>query len=120
MLIEARGRASRRLRVVVREAERVARGAFLTRIRGEATAVDSAPGGRVRVVLRSGRIVDVDRAVVLTGSIAARSLDVLDVPGVHTLPSEGDNEELRLAADALASVLIDEVRAAPTGTGSRR
>lgn len=56
----------------------------------------------------------------MTGTIAARSLDVLDVPGVHTLPSEGDNEELRLAADALASVLIDEVRAAPTGTGSRR
>ena len=114
MLIEARGRAGPRLRVVVKEAERVARGAFLTRIRGEATTVGSAPGGRVRVVLRSGRTLDVDRAVVLTGSVAAASLEELDVAGAHALPAEGDDEEMRLAVDALASVLIDEVRVRPT------
>ena len=120
MLIEARGRAGPRLRVVVREAERVARGAFLTRLRGEATTVGSAPGDRVRVVLRSGRTLDVDRAVVLTGSVAAASLDALDVAGVHALPSEGDDEALRLAVDALASALIDEVRVSPTAAGSPR
>lgn len=120
MLIEARGRAGPRLRVVLREAERVARGAFLTRLRGEATTVGSAPGDRVRVVLRSGRTLDVDRAVVLTGSVAAGSLDALDVAGVHALPSEGDDEALRLAVDALASALIDEVRVSPTAAGSPR
>ncbi len=114
MLIEARGRAAPRLRAVVRQAERVAPGAFLTRIRGEATTVGSAPGERVRVVMRSGRTLDVDRAVVLTGSVAAGSLDGLDVAGVHALPSEGDDEELRLGVDALASVLIDELRVSPT------
>ena len=117
MLIEARGRAGPRLRVVVGEAERVARGAFLTRLRGEAMAVGSAPGDRVRLVLRSGRTLDVDRAVVLTGSVAAASLDVIDVAGVHELPSEGDNEALRRAVDALASALIDEVRVSPTAAG---
>jgi hypothetical protein len=120
MLIEALGRAGPRLREVVREAERVARGAFLTRLRGEATTVGSAPGDRVRVLMRSGRVLDVDRAVVLTGSVAARSLDGLDVAGVHALPSEGDVGELRFAVDALASVLIDEVRVRPTAAGSRR
>ena len=114
MLIEARGRAGPRLRGVVREAERVARGAFLTRIRGKARAVGRAPGERVRVVLDSGRILDVDRAVVLTGSVAAASLDEVDVAGVHSLPSEADDEALRRAVDALAAVLIDELRVSST------
>ena len=114
MLIEARGRAGPRLRGVVREAERVARGAFLTRIRGRARAVGSAPGERVRVVLDSGRTLDVDRAVALTGSVAAASLDEVDVDGVHALPSEGDDEALRRAVDALAAVLIDELRVSST------
>jgi hypothetical protein len=120
MLIEALGRAGPRLREVVKEAERVARGAFLTRLRGEATTVLSAPSDRVRVVMRSGRVLDVDRAVVLTGSVAARSLDALEVAGVHTLPSEGDPGELHLAVDALASVLIDGVRVRPTVVSSGR
>jgi len=114
MLIEARGRAGPRLRGVVREAERVARGGFLTRIRGKARAVGRAPGERVRVVLDSGRTLDVDRAVVLTGSVAAASLDEVDVAGVHALPSEADDEALRRAVDALAAVLIDELRVSST------
>jgi hypothetical protein len=65
-------------------------------------------------MLRSGRTFDVDRVVVLTGSVAAGSLDQLDVAGAHSLPSEGDDEELRLAVDALAAILIDEVRVSPT------
>ena len=115
MLIEARGRAAPRLRAVVRQAESVAPGAFLTRIRGEAETVGSAPGDQVRVVLRSGRALDVDRAVVLIGSIAARSIEgIVDTAGVHALPSEGDDDTLRRAADALASVLLDGLRARRT------
>jgi len=65
--------------------------------------------------MRSGRTLDVDRAVILTGSVAARSLETLDVDGVHKLPSEGDLGELRLAVSALASVLIAAMRVRPTG-----
>jgi hypothetical protein len=43
MLVEARGRAGPHLRGIVRHAERTSPGAFLTRLRGEATDVHAIP-----------------------------------------------------------------------------
>ena len=48
MLVEARGRAGPQLRGIVRQAESLAPGGFLTRLRGE--AVDVSDGASARAV----------------------------------------------------------------------
>jgi hypothetical protein len=116
MLIEARGRASPHLRGIVRHAERTSPGAFLTRLRGEAIDVHAvAREPRVRVRLRSGRCLDVDRAVLVIGSVAAAAVEreVVARPptGVHLLPSEGTPEALGAPAAELAGFLLAAVQA---------
>ena len=113
MLIEARGRAGPHLRGIVRQAERTAPGGFLTRLRGEAAELRTSPAGAgVRVGLRSGRCLEVDRAVVVVGSVAAEPLVETGQerpPGVHELPSEGTAEALHAPVEALAERLVGEL-----------
>ena len=111
MLVEARGRAGPQLRGIVRQAESLAPGGFLTRLRGEAVDVADAPAARaVRVTLRSGRVLDVDRAVIVYGSVAAAALPAGPLQGsrVHSIPSEGDADALRPPVEALAGRLLGE------------
>ena len=117
MLIEARGRAGSQLRGIVRQAESMAPGAFLTRLRGEAVGVHDGPGGRaVRVALRSGRVLDADRAVIVLGSVAAAALESLPpdsaLSRVHLVPSDGPPEALSAPVEALAARLVSELGAA--------
>jgi hypothetical protein len=107
MLIEARGRAGDHLRAVVRQAERAAPGAFLTRLRGEVERMDSDGKGAVRVWMRSGRVLEVGAAVVATGSVAARGLEPSEVPtGVHAIPSDAAPEDLRGPVEDVAEGLL--------------
>jgi choline dehydrogenase-like flavoprotein len=115
MLIEARGRAGPQLRRIVRQAEGMAPGGFLTRLRGEAVHIDDAPAaGTVRVTLRSGRVLDIDRAVVVHGSVAAAALPPGTPVGsrVHSIPSEGEPDAMRPPLDSLAAGLVDELATA--------
>ena len=106
MLIEARGRAGDHLKAVVRQAERAAPGAFLTRMRGEVVGVDESGGG-LRVWLRSGRVLDVGAAVVATGSVAASQLDPGALPPrVHLLPSDASPDELHGPVDEIAGAVL--------------
>ena len=112
-LIEGRGRAGQHLRRIVREAERTAPGAFLTRVRGEAASLSLISGHlAVRIGLRSGRVLDVDRAVLVIGSVAADGLGVTarEPPALETLPSEADIGTLRPLADAVADRLLAGLR----------
>jgi hypothetical protein len=114
MLIEARGRAGPHLRAIVRQAERTAPGAFLTRMRGEAIDVHATSGeNSVRVRLGSGRCLEIDRAVLVTGSVAAAAVEteVSGGPplGVHLLPSEGTPEELAGPVVELAALLLADL-----------
>jgi choline dehydrogenase-like flavoprotein len=112
-LVEARGRAGPELRAVVRHAERMAPGAFLTRLRGEATALLPSANGGVRIVLSSGRVLEVEEAVVVTGSLAAAPLerDGQPVPDrVRLLPSEATLEQLREPVSLLADLLLSRSR----------
>jgi hypothetical protein len=107
MLIEARGRAGDHLRAVVRHAERTSPGAFLTRLRGEVVGIDADDRGRLRVWMRSGRVLEVGGAVVATGSVAAKALDLKELPTqVHTLRSDAALEELHAPVERLADRLL--------------
>jgi hypothetical protein len=70
---------------------------------------------RVRVRLRSGRCLDVDRAVLVIGSVAAAGVEreVVARPptGVHLLPSEGTPKALGAPAGELADRLLTAVQA---------
>ena len=117
MLVEARGRAGPHLKRIVRQAERTAPGAFLTRLRGEAVNVHATPGeNTVRVRLASGRCLEIDRAVIVTGSVAATAVEGRaregPPPGVHVLASEGTPEELKdqVGGERLEIHLCDEGR----------
>jgi len=106
MLIEARGRAGDHLKAVVRQAERAAPGAFLSRMRGEVIGVDEAGGG-LRVWLRSGRVLEVGAAVVATGSLAASELDPGALPPrVSLLPSDASPDELHGPVDEIARAVL--------------
>jgi len=110
MLVEARGRAGDHLRAVVRQAERTAPGAFLTRLRGEAGSLEAAPRDGIRVRMRSGRVLDVDGAAVVSGSVAARALDPETLPpGVHSIPSDALPEELRAPVAEVAALLLESL-----------
>jgi hypothetical protein len=107
MLIEARGRAGDHLKAVVRQAESAAPGAFLTRLRGEVTAMDTDPRGSLRIWMRSGRVLEVGAAAVATGSVAADSLEPSELPtGVHVLPSDAAAEELHAPVENVARGLL--------------
>ena len=117
MLIEARGRAGPHLRAIVRQAERTSPGAFLTRMRGEAVDVHARRGEQgVRIGLGSGRCLDVDTAVLVTGSLAAAAIvdraDAGAPRGIHRLPSEGTPGALAEPVNALADALLSAVQAA--------
>ena len=112
MLVEARGRAGPHLRGILRQAERAAPGGFLTRLRGEALSLADRGDGRVRIGLRSGRVLDVDRAVVIVGSVAAAPLVETGQsrpPGVHELPSEGTAEALAEPVEHVADSLVADL-----------
>lgn len=110
MLVEARGRAGPGLRGVVRQAERTARGAFLTRLRGEASWVTGAPRGGVRLAMRSGRVLDVDRAAIVVGSVAAQAVEDEPLPpGVTSIPSEGPEAQLHGPVEEAAALLLSEL-----------
>jgi hypothetical protein len=106
-LVEARGRADAHLRAVVRQAERMAPGAFLTRVRGEASWLAATPRGGVRVMLDSGRVLDVDRAAIVTGSVAAGAIEHGPLPpGAHALPSEASPDDLHAPVGRVAEMLL--------------
>ena len=107
MLVEARGRAGSHLRAVVRQAERMAPGAFLTRLRGEASWVGTTPRDGVRIAMQSGRVLDVDRAAIVTGSVAARAVATEALPpGVHLIPSDAPPEDLHAPVALIAEQLL--------------
>ncbi len=116
-LVEGSGRAGQHLRRIVRDAERTAPGAFLTRMRGEAISIaELSDGAGVRVGLRTGRVLDVDRAILITGSVAADGFDPDALAGlrlVYSLISEAPAGELSGAAAGLAAELLDGLRTTP-------
>ena len=113
VLIEARGRASKELRSLLRDAETDARGAFLTRLRGEVVALAPAAERGVHVMMRSGRLLEVHQVVVALGSYAAAALPgnaISSVDGMAlALPSDlspDRTEELAERADEVAALLV--------------
>ena len=57
--------------------------------------------------MRSGRVLEVGGAVVATGSVAAKALDLKELPTqVHTLPSDAALEELHAPVERLADRLL--------------
>jgi hypothetical protein len=107
MLVEARGRAGAHLKAVVRQAERTAPGAFLTRLRGEASWIGVGRRGGILVAMDSGRVLDVDRAVVVTGSLAAKAIeDATLPPGAYALASDAPPEALQGPIARVAEAVI--------------